>query len=190
MLRVPALIVSVLVLSACAEPPSKEMNQAQGAIDNARAAGAEQYAPTQFTAAVDALQRSEAAVAQRDFRLALAQAIDSRDYALAATKAAAEARARARGDAERTIAEGATLLAQLRSRLDHPDIARLPRRVLDAPRATADRAEKSLQEARTALAADEYAAAITATTGIVAQLQAALRAIEDNDNGAGSRRRR
>src|SRR5687768_10694125 len=69
----------VALCTACAEPPSKEMNQAQGAIDAARAAGAEQFAAAEFTAAVDALRRSEEAVAARDFRLALNHAIDSRE---------------------------------------------------------------------------------------------------------------
>jgi hypothetical protein len=190
MSRAAALLVIVLATAACAEPPSKEMNQAQGAIDNARAAGAEQFAAAQFKNAVDALRRADEAVAQRDYRLALAQAIDSREYALAATKAATEARARTRGNIERTIAEATALLTQLRRRLEGADAARLPRRVTDAARQTADRSDKSLQEARAALAADDYPAAIKASDGVVAQLQAGLRTVEETDNGASGKRRR
>src|SRR4026208_898399 len=71
--RVPLIVwvLPVMVLCACAEPPSKEMNQAQGAIDAAKAAGAEAFAPMEFTAAVDALRHSEEAAAQRDYRQAL-----------------------------------------------------------------------------------------------------------------------
>jgi hypothetical protein len=189
-MRIAAIMLAVLVLAGCAEPPSKEMNQAEGAIDNARAAGAEQYAPTQFKNAVDALQRSNEAVEQRDYRLALAQAIDSREYALAATKAAAEARARARGDAERTIAEAAALLTQLRGRLDDADVARLPRRTLDGLRDRVALGDKSLQEARAALAADDYAAAMKGTSTALASIQAALRAVEEAVAAASGKRRR
>ena len=50
------LALVILILSAsCAEPPSKEMNQAQGAIEAARAAGADRFAATELAAAVDAL---------------------------------------------------------------------------------------------------------------------------------------
>src|SRR6476646_8902770 len=66
----PALL-AIASLVACGEPPDKEMHQAQGAIDAARAAGAETYAPAELKAAVDALTRAQDAVAQRDYRLAL-----------------------------------------------------------------------------------------------------------------------
>jgi len=39
-----ACLLAVLVVTACGEPPNKEMDQAQGAIDAARAAGADRYA--------------------------------------------------------------------------------------------------------------------------------------------------
>jgi hypothetical protein len=70
-----ALIFATLFAAACSEPPSKEMNQAQGAIDAARAAGAEQYAADELKAAVDALAQYEVAVTARDYRLALAHAL-------------------------------------------------------------------------------------------------------------------
>ena len=50
------LLASVALVVACSfacggDPPEKEMQQAQGAIDAARAAGADGYAPDEFTAA-------------------------------------------------------------------------------------------------------------------------------------------
>src|SRR5688500_4912099 len=114
MLRVVRrLAVIVTILStACAEPPSKEMNQAQGAIDAARAAGADTFAATEFTAALDALKRSEEAATAGDYRQALNHAIDSRERAQNAARQAVDGRADARGQAERAIAEIATLLTQ------------------------------------------------------------------------------
>ena len=66
------------------------MNQAQGAIDAARAAGAERFATAEFAAATDALKRSEDAVAAGDYRQALSHAIDSRERAQNAAKFAVE----------------------------------------------------------------------------------------------------
>ncbi len=56
-------LVIVILSASCAEPPNKEINQAQGAIDAARAAGADRFAAAEFSAATDALKRSEEAVA-------------------------------------------------------------------------------------------------------------------------------
>ncbi|MBY0494596.1 MAG: hypothetical protein K2Y23_10305 [Cyanobacteria bacterium] len=180
MLRsVRGLAFFIAILSAsCAEPPSKEMNQAQGAIDAARAAGADRFAAGEFTAATDALTRSEEAVAAGDYRQALSHAIDSRERAQAAAKMAVEGRADARGQAERAIAEVATLLSRAQSQLKAPDVARLNGKALNTARATAAGAEKMLQEARAALKTEDYPAVTRALNGAAAELQAALTGID------------
>lgn len=175
--RCLALITAVLSAS-CAEPPSKEMNQAQGAIDAARAAGADKFAAAEFTAATDALKRSEDAVAAGDYRQALSHAIDSRERAQNAAKLAVDGRADARGQAERAVAEVATLLTRAQARLQAPDIARLNARALKEPRSTVAAAERMLQEARTALEGEDYAAVTKALNGAAAELQAALTQID------------
>src|SRR5262245_28271359 len=88
-----AMVWSVLSVSACATPPTREMDQAQGAIDTARAAGADRYAAEEYRGAVDALKQAQDAVEQRDYRLALNHALDSRERAQAAAKHAAESQA-------------------------------------------------------------------------------------------------
>jgi hypothetical protein len=172
-----ALIITILS-AGCAEPPHKEMNQAQGAIDAARAAGADKFAAVEFTAATDALKKSEEAVTAGDYRQALNHAIDSRERAANAAKMAVDGRADARGQAERAISEVATLLARAQAELTNPDHARLNARVLRAPRATVAAADKRVQEARTALKAEDYAKVTTALNGAAAELQAALTEID------------
>ena len=182
------LAFAILILSAsCAEPPSKEMNQAQGALDAARVAAADRFAPAEFAAALDALVRSEQAAAARDYRAALSLALDSRERAQNATKIAVEARANARGESERAISEAATLVQRGRTRLKDPAIAALN---LRAERQTIDSAEKVLQEARTALKAEDYPAVKAALGGITAELQAALLAIDAAAAPAPVRRKR
>ena len=175
--RCLALFITILSAS-CAEPPSKEMNQAQGAIDAARAAGADKFAAAELTAATDALKRSEEAVAGGDYRQALSHALDSRERAQAAAKMAVDGRADARGQAERAIAEVATLLSRAQSQLKDADVARLDGKALKSPRSTVAAAEKRLQEARAALKSEDYAAVARALNGAAAELQAALTEID------------
>jgi hypothetical protein len=188
--RLCLLIIIATMTAACSEPPSKEMNQAQGAIDAARAAGAEQFAATELAAAIDALRRSEDAVTQNDYRLALSLAIDSRSQAQAAAKAAVESRAKARGDAERAVAEVNTLVSHARERLKDPTLDALPRGALKGPLATIGQAEKSLQKARAALQRDDYAQTLQVTKGLAVQVQAALTAIDTADAATRMRRHR
>ena len=172
------LITTILLSASCAEPPNKEMNQAQGAIDAARAAGAEKFAAAEFAAAQDALKRSEEAVVARDYRLALSHALDSRERAQNAAKMAVDGRADARGQAERAIAELATLVARARAELKTADRNKVPARALNGPRATVAAAETVLQDARSALKTEDYAAVTRAMNGAATRVQAALTEID------------
>src|SRR5262249_38093782 len=64
-------LLFALLLPGCSEPPQKEIDQAQAAIDSARTAGADRYAADEFTAATTALQKAHESVDQRDYRSAL-----------------------------------------------------------------------------------------------------------------------
>ena len=100
----PAVCLALLVTIGCGgDPPDKEMQQAQGALDAARAAGADKYAADEFTAATLALTNAKEAVEQRDYRLALNHALDSRERAQNAAAQAADGKAAARVAAEREI---------------------------------------------------------------------------------------
>jgi hypothetical protein len=184
------LLPALLLTAGCAEPPSKEMNQAQGAIDAARAAGADRFAASELAAATDALKRSEDAVAAGDYRQALSHAIDSRERAQQAAKMAVDGRADARGQAERAIAEAATLLARAKAQLKDPDIVRTNGRTLRGPRATVTKVEKMLQEARSALAKEDYTAVGKALNGAAGELQAALTQIDAAASPGAPRRKR
>jgi predicted S18 family serine protease len=183
-------LLMVLLSTSCAEPPHKEINQAQGAIDAARAAGADRFASAEFIAASDALKRSEEAVTAGDYRQALSHAIDSRERAQTAAKMAVEGRANARGQAERAIQEVATLLSRAEAELKDPDVARTNSRTLRAPRATIATAQKRLQEARSALAQEDYEAVGKALGSTAAELQAALSMIDTTAPPGGTRRKR
>ena len=78
---VSGLLVATCLLAtvACSAPPEKEIQQAKVAIEAAKTAGAEQYAREEFAAAKEALTRADEAVTERDYRLALSHALDSRE---------------------------------------------------------------------------------------------------------------
>jgi len=189
-LRLPCVLPLFVLLAGCAAPPSKEMNQAQGALDAARAAGAEQYAPAEFAAAAGALEQSEEAVIQRDYRLALSLAIDSRSRAEGAAKAAVENRAKARGDAERVLAEANALLTQARARLADPTLNKLPRRTLAEARDAVDAEEKTLQEARAAVEGNDYRRATDLAGAVSTRIQEILAPFEKTAAPPPPRKRR
>jgi len=177
-LRLPVCIVFALFIAACAEPPNKEMDQAQGAIDAAHAAGADRYAATEYTAATDALKRAQAAVAQGDYRQALNEALDSREHAQNAAREAAEARAQLRGEVERDMAQIASLIAEANTRLAAASRSRASRRVIDAPRRELAAVNERVQKAGAAMKADDYLTARTALQGVKERIEGAMKALE------------
>src|SRR6058998_2285636 len=125
-----AFFFTVAVVAAgCGEPPDKEMQQAQGAIDAARAAGADQYAVEEFSAAQAALKRANDAVEQRDYRLALNDALDARERAQNAAKQAADGKAVARTEAEHALGMTTSALNDAHVRLRSAEKSRAPWRV-------------------------------------------------------------
>src|SRR4051794_25814319 len=114
-----SLCLALFVTIGCGgEPPDKEMQQAQGAVDAARAAGADKYATEEFAAATLALNNARDAVAQRDYRLALNHALDSRERAQNAAKMAADGKASARTEADRAITTAQNEINAAKTKID------------------------------------------------------------------------
>ena len=166
-----AVLLLAFALLACAEPPNKEMGQAQGAIDSARAAGADRYATDEYTAATKALQQANDAVAQRDYRSALNFAIESREHAQSAAREAAEARVRARGEVEDSMADVAALLAEASTRVTAAEHARVPRRTVRQAQQELERVNEDVQKAGAAMKQEDYAAAGAALQGVKPRIQ-------------------
>jgi hypothetical protein len=166
------------------------MNQAQGAIDAARAAGADRYATREYEAAVTALKNASDAVAARDYRLALSYALDSRDRAQIAAKEAASQQVTQRSSAERRLAELAALLDRAKQRLSAAQNARVPRPVLAAPRAAIADAEALLQKAGTSIQDGEYQLSQDRLSESANKLEKAIAEIETAMRRRGGKPRR
>jgi hypothetical protein len=172
---VAAAIFAATLASACSEPPYKEMHQAQGALDAARAAGAETFANAEYRDAQQALDQSQQAVTQRDYRLALRYALDARERAQDAARAAADHKAEARGRAERSILGAETALKDAGTQLGAARTARLKARDTAAARKALESARDALQKARAAMEKEAYLDVPGMLEPTQAQLAEALR---------------
>jgi Domain of unknown function (DUF4398) len=186
----PALaLCAALAGAACSTPPDKEIQQAQSAIDAARAAGADRFASDEFAAATDALKRANAAVAERDYRLALNHALDARERAQSAAKEAAGRKEAARRDANRALTEAGKALTDSQAKLKAAEAARPPAALLAHARMSLADAARDLQKARTTFEQADYRGALDAATTITATVR---RISSDLDAAAagGTHRRR
>ena len=173
-----AITCAVALTVACSAPPQKEIDRAQQAVGAARAAGAEQYAPDSFAEATAALQQSHDAVNQRDYRLALSRAVDASDRAQEAARAAADNKAKARGQGEAAVNAVNASVMHLQARVKVAEEIRVPTRELAPARATLKESEAALQKARALLAAENYAGAIKAISGLDSRIRSETHVVE------------
>lgn len=157
--------------SACAEPPTKERHQADGAVAAARAGEAAIYAPAPFQAAEEALKHYDDAVARGDYRLALNYAIDARDRAFEAARLASNEKAAARSQAERLATEAEVLLKRAEARLAGTAGPRPAGPAAERLRAVVRSGPGLLQEARTRLGKQDYRGTIKLLTPPVETLR-------------------
>jgi len=178
-----SIVVTVVVLAlssfACGgNPPEKEIQQATNAIEAAKAAGADRYAVEEYTAAVEALKDANAAVEQRDYRLALNDALDSRERAENAAKLAVDGKAAARSAAERALNAANAALAAADPKVKAAANGHLAARTLADARAAIAEAQTHVQEARTAFAANDYYAVMSAAAAATQSIKVANEKIE------------
>jgi hypothetical protein len=164
------------------------MDQAQGAIDAARAAGADQYAKTEYDAAATALQNAHDAVAAGDYRLALNYALEGREHAQNAARDTADTKARMRSEIERTLTEVDALVAKGQAQIAAAERARVPARLLRQPTRDLATVVADLQEPRKAVASGDYLGATQALDGVANFATSALTPVGKNVVGSLSRR--
>jgi hypothetical protein len=184
------LALTVGLLAGCAEPPDKEMDQAQGAIDAARAAGADQYAKTEYEAATTALQNAHQAVAAGDYRLALNYALEGREHAQNAARDTADTKARMRSEIERDLAAVDALVAKAQAQITAAERARIPPRLLRQPAADLAAVGTDLQEPREAVASGDYLRARQSLDGMKQRVEKVVADVTAATTSQTSRRRR
>jgi len=188
-LALAAALAALNPVACGGDPPDKEIQQAHGAIDAAKAIGADQYAAEEFAAAQTALKNATDAVEQRDYRLALNHALDARDRAKTAARQAADRKAAARVDADRALAAAARALAEAQGHLKPAETNRLSPRLVQDARRTLTNAERLVQKARTSFDQGDYPAATEEANQATSQFQSIARLLDPAQTN-GPRRRR
>ena len=102
---VPLLAAVSLLTFACASPPEAEKKAADAAVSAATAAGADKYAPSEFSAMTAAVQKAESEMNKKAYKEAKASYEAVKDLAEKAATAAAAGKAAATADAEKQIAD-------------------------------------------------------------------------------------
>ena len=185
-----AWVLALVLLTACGTPPHKEIDQAQGAIDAARAAGGDRFATEEFNAATNSLKLANDAVNQRDYRLALNHAIESREHAQNAARLAAETHGRLRGGVERSSLEVTALIAQANGRLTTAEkTARVSRRVVADARKSLTTVNGDVQKAGAAMEAQDYAKAQALLTDAKERISKVIERLDTAIRGQTVRRR-
>ena len=185
-----ALVAVAICTGACGTPPTREMNEAESAIDAAHAAGADRYAMEEYQAAVDALTNARTAVEARDYRLALNHALDSRERAQVAARQAGTQQAKLRSTAELQHGEVALLLTQATRRLAEAEAARVSRAALTRADARVTASRSSLQEAGARISDGDYAASQILLTDAATELRAVIAELAAVTASRGARPRR
>jgi hypothetical protein len=183
-----AAICLLAPLAGCAEPPTKELSQAQGAIDAARAAGAAEYAASELGAAEQSLASAHRSVSERDYRAALGHALDSSAQAQASAKAAVDGRVRARVEADRALADFATRVSRLQIGLREAEARRVPAPARKLAAAEAASAIVALQAARDSVERGDLSA-VAALTAMIPAVDEAAAALGAPDPASRARKR-
>lgn len=102
---VPLLAAVSLLTFACASPPEAEKKAADAAVSAATVAGADKYAPSEFSAMTAAVQKAESEMSRKAYKEAKASYETVKDLAEKAAKAAAAGKAAATAEAEKQIAD-------------------------------------------------------------------------------------
>src|SRR5262249_22195392 len=131
-----------------------------------------------FNAAVEALKNAHAAVGQRDYRLALNDALDSKERADNSAKLAIEGKAAAKSAADKALTAANRAVNTADGRLKFRTTAKASPKALADARAALDEAQAHVKDARTAFTGGDYYAALSAASAAAQSAKAANDALE------------
>lgn len=183
------LVLTVLGMAACSKPPEQAMQAGSAALEEAKAAGAETYAPDALQKAQDALNRAEAEKKAQDEKFVLFRSYKSSEemYAQAktefdaATQAAAAGKELAKADATAAIEAAKAALASANEALAAAPKSKDSKADLELWANDLSTYATTVTEAEAAFASEDYlgaksqAESVTAkATEISASIQAAI----------------
>lgn len=155
---------ALLVLAACARAPQQAIDNANEALEKARAAGAEEYAPEAWQLAQDDLKSATTEVQAQDAKFAWFRSYDQATQLLdkatkaadAAASKAASAREEAKNRAETAIAKAKVAVQAAQAALDKAPRGKGTRADLEAMKADLETMTTKLDQAQAAFDAGKY----------------------------------
>ncbi len=178
--------VMVLVLAACAKPPTEQIDTAEKAVKDAQQSGASAYTPQDYAKLEGQLANVKKEVADQDAKFALLRDYGKAEQLAASTKAEAE---RVKGEATKKKEEAKTAalqtqqVAQEAVKATQELVAKAPvgkdRAALEAIKADAEGLTKSLGEVQSAIDGGDYLAAQAKAKAIHEKSQAVSAEIQN-----------
>lgn len=115
----PVVLLGLAMVMGCAKPPQEAIDSAKQALENARTAGAADYAATSLTDAESAMQQLETELAAQEKKFALLRSYkNATTMAATAAQSAEKAVTDAQAGKERTRGEAEGLIAQARTAME------------------------------------------------------------------------
>jgi len=172
-----ALIATTLMVTACAKVPQEQLTAAQTALDAARTAEAEKYAPEVWRAASDSLAAANAEIQAQASKFVLFRKYDRTNALIAASstaaaKAAQDAvvnKAAARDAANEALTMAVAMVDSAKVTLGSAPVGKDNRADVEMMKADLAGAEANLEQVRTAITNEDYFGARSQAEAITAK---------------------
>lgn len=188
------MLAGALVLTGCATEPVEDIQAAESALEDARTAEAQAYAPDAWEAANDARARLDAELQAQKDRFGLLRSYDNaknlaaevKQAAQSASETAMQAKQQARDEATTLMAQAREEYARAQQALDRAPTGKGTQADLAALRADTSGIEPTLAEMQQAFDAQDYLTAKARATAAIEASQRVIQQIEGAKAQAGS----
>jgi len=185
-LSVGLALCLAFVFISCAKPPTQELDAAQAALDSAKKAEADVYAPDAYRSAKSTLDEARSKVDQKDYEGAKASAVQAKELADRASSQAETGKRQTRDEAQALVNRLSSGIGDARTALDGAPRGKGADGDLDQLRSDLAQAESSLGAAKSSLNGGKYKDALTQAqsaegklSGVQSATQTAMQKIED-----------
>lgn len=177
-LKFGVVLCMVFIAAGCGSPPQAELDAAQAALDAARQAQADVYAPDAYTRAKNTLADARAKVEQSDYEAAKTAAVQAKEQAEQARSLAGTNKQQMMTDAQNIANRVSTGLGDARTALDSAPRGKGADDDLDQLRGDLSQAEASLSDARNSLNSGNAKAALEQATAADNKLSSVQSAVQ------------
>ncbi|HAR96128.1 MAG TPA: hypothetical protein DCR97_09230 [Deltaproteobacteria bacterium] len=184
------LSLVVFLLGACAKPPVREMSEAQRNLDQARAKGADVYAPDLYLKAEGSFREAKNLVAERSYEKARKLAESASKLALQASVMAETNKASLKEETERIITEAEQGINDIRAWAPPGSMKRRLDKLLARRKAELEAWKANLDQIRTELSEEKMGDAKLGAEKVLAEVDTFIRTLQAASSARPAKRRR